>query len=72
MSPNIIIVLIMLVAMVAILCSAVAALYWAASHGEFADLEEKSRVIFDEDEPIGEVTDRFPEPQKNKIKPKNA
>ena len=66
MSINVAIVLVMLVAMVAILLSAVAALYWAASHGEFADLEKKSRVIFDEDEPVGEVTDAFPQPRNRK------
>ncbi len=51
----------MLLVMVSILASAIAALYWAASHGEFDNLEDKSRVIFGDDEPVGEVTDAFPE-----------
>lgn len=51
----------MLVVMVGILASAIAALYWAASNGEFDNLEDKSRVIFGDDEPVGKVTDAFPE-----------
>lgn len=51
----------MLLVMSGILASAVAALYWAASHGEFHNLDEKSHVIFGDDEPVGQVTDAFPE-----------
>lgn len=51
----------MLIVMLGILASAIAALYWAASNGEFDNLEDKSRVIFGDDEPVGKVTDAFPE-----------
>jgi nitrogen fixation-related uncharacterized protein len=40
--------------------SAVWALVWAVNRGEFHDPEEASRSIFDDEEPIGLVTDRFP------------
>lgn len=36
------------------------ALYWAAKNGQMRDLEKSSTVIFDADEPIGKVTDHFP------------
>ena len=36
-------------------------LAWAIRRGEFQDLRAGSRMIFDEGEPIGMVTDRFPE-----------
>lgn len=37
------------------------ALYWAHKHGQLSNLEKGSTSIFDEDEPMGEVTDSFPE-----------
>lgn len=40
--------------------AAAAALYWAHRHGQLDNLEKGARSIFDEDEPIGEVTDEFP------------
>ena len=36
-----------------------AAFYWAASSGQFRNLEEGSRSIFDGDEPVGTATDVF-------------
>ena len=36
-------------------------LAWAIRRGEFNNLRDSSRMIFDEDEPEGMVTDRFPE-----------
>lgn len=36
-------------------------LAWAIRKGEFRDLRQGARMIFDDDEPIGLVTDRFPE-----------
>ncbi|MFZ5926227.1 MAG: cbb3-type cytochrome oxidase assembly protein [Acidobacteriota bacterium] len=41
--------------------SAIAALVWAIRRGEFDQLREASLSIFDDDEPVGKVTDRFPE-----------
>lgn len=35
-------------------------LAWAIRKGEFRDLRQAARMIFDEDEPIGVVTDHFP------------
>ncbi|MEM9445193.1 MAG: cbb3-type cytochrome oxidase assembly protein [Verrucomicrobiota bacterium] len=40
--------------------SAICALYWAASTGQFRDMTKGSETIFGEDEPIGEITDSFP------------
>jgi nitrogen fixation-related uncharacterized protein len=37
------------------------ALYWAHKHGQLSNLERGSKSIFDEDEPMGEVTDQFPQ-----------
>ena len=39
--------------------STLAAFYWAAKEGQFRNLEEGSRSIFDEDEPVGAATDAF-------------
>ncbi len=35
-------------------------LAWAIQRGEFRDLRAGARMIFDDDEPIGVVTDHFP------------
>ncbi|MBE2214984.1 MAG: cbb3-type cytochrome oxidase assembly protein [Opitutaceae bacterium] len=40
--------------------SAVYAFFWAQKTGEFRDLDQQARSIFDETEPEGVVTDRFP------------
>lgn len=40
--------------------SAVLALVWAIKSGEFRDMQAGARSIFDEDESIGRITDRFP------------
>jgi nitrogen fixation-related uncharacterized protein len=40
--------------------STVAVLVWAIKKGEFRDLRAGARSIFDENEPIGLVTDNFP------------
>lgn len=38
--------------------SALFALYWAAKNGQFSDMKKGAKVIFDKDEPVGEVTDK--------------
>lgn len=40
--------------------SAVGALVWALFSGQLQDLQRTATAIFDEDEPVGLVTDRFP------------
>ncbi len=40
--------------------SAIVALAWAVSNGQYRDLRAGAASIFDEDEPIGVVTDHFP------------
>jgi cbb3-type cytochrome oxidase maturation protein len=45
---------------VALSGSAVYALYWSSRHGQLRDFERGARSIFDEQEPVGRVTDRFP------------
>lgn len=37
------------------------ALAWAIGSGQFSQLQEGARSIFDEDEPIDEMTDLFPD-----------
>lgn len=41
--------------------SALGAFFWSVRDGQLRSLEAGSRVIFDEDEPIGEATDSFPD-----------
>ena len=36
-----------------------AAFYWAAKTGQFRNLEDGAKSIFDEDEPVGTATDAF-------------
>ncbi len=48
------------IAMAALGGSALFALYWAARSGQYRNLEDSARVIFDQDEPIGNQTDFFP------------
>ena len=40
--------------------AAACALHWAHKNGQFSNLDKGARSIFDDDEPLGEVTDRFP------------
>lgn len=49
--------LIILVVMIALAALTVGAFCWAASNKQFENLEDASRVIFDDDEPIGQPTD---------------
>jgi cbb3-type cytochrome oxidase maturation protein len=37
------------------------ALRWAVRHGEFKDLQKTALSIFDDEEPVGRMTDRFPD-----------
>jgi cbb3-type cytochrome oxidase maturation protein len=40
--------------------SALLAMRWAAKSGQFDHLEKGALLIFDEEEPVGLVTDEFP------------
>lgn len=40
--------------------AAALALGWAFRSGQFENLEQQSKSIFDSDEPVGEATDAFP------------
>ena len=40
---------------------ALLALRWAVRHGEFKNLQKTALSIFDEEEPVGRMTDRFPD-----------
>lgn len=44
-----------------------AALFWAHRNGQLSNLEQGSRSIFDEDEPVGEITDSFPSKKRSHI-----
>lgn len=46
--------------------AAAGALYWAHKHGQLNNLEKGAQSIFDEDEPMGEITDAFPEKRKKR------
>lgn len=48
----------------AVMASAVYALHWAVKTGQFSRLEQDARIIFDKEEPEGQVTDRFPAKRK--------
>ena len=39
--------------------STLAAFYWAARSGQFRNLEDGAKSIFDQDEPLGMATDAF-------------
>ena len=39
---------------------ALAAFYWAARSGQFKQVGEGAASIFNEEEPIGKITDSFP------------
>jgi len=41
--------------------SALGTLNWAARDGQLQNLSKGAKVIFDEEEPIGEATDCFPD-----------
>lgn len=43
--------------MIVIGATAVIGLFWAARDGQFSDMKRGSRVIFDDEEPVGEPTD---------------
>ena len=43
---------------------ALLALRWAVRHGEFKNLQKTALSIFDEEEPVGRMTDRFPDQQR--------
>jgi cbb3-type cytochrome oxidase maturation protein len=45
---------------VAISGTAVYALFWSSKHGQLRDFERGARSIFDEQEPVGQMTDHFP------------
>ncbi len=40
--------------------SSVAALIWAVTSGQLAEFQKGATSIFDDDEPIGQMTDEFP------------
>lgn len=40
--------------------TALLALRWAYRHGEFRDMQKIALSIFDEEEPVGEMSDHFP------------
>ena len=45
---------------IAISGTAVYALYWSSKHGQLRDFERGASSIFDEQEPVGQMTDHFP------------
>lgn len=49
--------------------SAIAALIWAIRTNQFSNFQKGAHSIFDEDEPIGEMTDEFPDSTSQHKKP---
>ncbi len=60
--------MIMVVVTLLITVSVALALTWAGKSGQFENLSSSAETIFDEGEPVGQVTDKFPphKPRKNK------
>lgn len=52
----------------AITGTAVYALYWSSRHGQLRDFERGAVSIFDDEEPVGQMTDRFPEKRRKKAR----
>jgi len=46
--------------------TAIGALYWAAKKGQLRNFDNQANVIFTEEEPEGEISDRFPEKAKKR------
>ncbi|MFA5057198.1 MAG: hypothetical protein WC485_03725 [Opitutaceae bacterium] len=44
--------------------TAVYALYWSSQHGQLRDFERGATSIFDDQEPVGRMTDHFPVPRR--------
>ena len=40
--------------------SAVYALFWSSKHGQLRDFDRGAASIFDDEEPVGRMTDHFP------------
>jgi nitrogen fixation-related uncharacterized protein len=53
-----------------IVSSAIYGLYWATKKGQLQNLEEGAKVIFDDEEPIGQPTDQLL--NQNRRKPKST
>ena len=43
------------------------ALHWAHKNGQLTNLERGAQTIFDDDEPMGHVTDQFPHKRSKRI-----
>jgi cbb3-type cytochrome oxidase maturation protein len=51
--------------------TALLALRWSARHGAFDDFQKTALSIFDEEEPVGRMSDRFPGGDANKNNPQS-
>jgi len=47
--------------------AAILALSWAVRDGQFQNFERGAKTIFDPDEPIGEITDCFPDCETSRL-----
>ena len=45
--------------------SVIYALHWSIRNGQFSDYQKGANSIFDDEEPVGEVTDFFPDMKPN-------
>lgn len=46
--------------------AAAMALHWAHRNGQLSNLEQGAQTIFDDDEPMGEISDQFPKKRKKR------
>ncbi|MCS7063261.1 MAG: hypothetical protein NZM04_04330 [Methylacidiphilales bacterium] len=53
--------IIIFTAIILMAISAIAAFTWTARRGEFDHLDQIATQIFDQEEPIGQLSDRFPD-----------
>jgi len=51
--------------------TAVYALYWSSKNGQLRNFEQGAKSIFDDEEPIGRMTDQFPE-KRRRVGPGNV
>ncbi len=49
--------------------TALLAFWWALRHGEFDHLQKTALSIFDEQEPVGQMSDHFPDANRGKTLP---
>ncbi len=63
-NPFVLMLALIFLVLLGILGSALLMFWWAASVGQFENIEEGALAVFDTDEPAGQTTDSFPDPRR--------